>query len=192
MSGTWGEQDADFEKRRFQTVGGTDFVDFAADTTHKGDRSRLGLELAWNSGPASLKTEWLWLWLDDLRGPTSRGNFDFFAGYLSVSYLLTGEKKHLGQTAPDRPFKPGTDDWGALEVAARYSLFDSKDSLFDRGLAIGTSRADAFTIALNWYLNELARITMHYEHTEFDEGIIVGNETADDEDVFLLQCQLEF
>jgi phosphate-selective porin OprO/OprP len=192
VSGTWGSQDTDFSSREFLTVGGTPFVDFASNTVHKGNRSRLGTEFAWAVGPALLKTEWMWMWLDDFRIPSAKEDLRFYAGYVSTSYLLTGERKTLNRIVPEHPFSPPQGGWGAWELAARYSLFHSDDDLFRLGLASGTSRADTFAIGLNWYLNEILRLTLNYEHAEFDDDLLINGEVLDDEDVFLLQTQLEF
>jgi phosphate-selective porin OprO/OprP len=132
------------------------------------------------------------MWLEDLRRPTARGDFHFDSWYVSASYLLTGEKKTLGRIVPRRRFNPFRSTWGAWELAARYSLFRSDDDLFRLGMASGTSRADAFTVGLNWYLNELLRLTLNYERTEFDDDLMIGGELLDDEDAILLQTQLEF
>jgi phosphate-selective porin OprO/OprP len=192
ISGTWGEQDRVLFGRHFLTVGGTEFVDFAPGTLLKGDRSRLAAEFAWPVGPALLKTEWMWMWLEDLRGPAVRGDFQFDAWYVSGSYLLTGEKKTLGRIVPKRRFNPFRGTWGAWELAARYSLFRSDDDLFRLGLASGTRRAGAFTVGISWYLNELLRLTLNYERTEFEDDLVIGGELLDEEDVLLLQTQLEF
>jgi phosphate-selective porin OprO/OprP len=192
ISGTWGNQDTDFSSREFLTVGGTPFIDFASDTVHEGTRSRLGTEFAWAAGPALLKTEWMWMWLDDFRRPPLEEDVRFYSGYVSTSYLLTGERKTLNRIVPQRPLSPPQGDWGAWELAARYSLFHSDDDLFRLGLASGTSRTDAFTIGLNWYLNEALRLTLNYEHAEFDDDLLINGEVLDDEDVFLVQTQLEF
>lgn len=192
VSGTWGEQDELLFGRPFLTVGGTEFVDFALGTALRGDRSRLAAEFAWLVGPASLKTEWMWMWLEDLRGPAVRGDFRFDSWYLSASYLLTGEKKVLDRIVPRRRFNPFRGTWGAWELAARYSLFRSDDDLFRLGLASGSSRADAFTVGISWYLNELLRLTFNYERTEFEDDLVIGGELLDEEDVLLLQTQLEF
>jgi phosphate-selective porin OprO/OprP len=198
VSGTWGRQDRELSSLAFLTVGGAEFVDFAADTALKGNRSRLAAEFVWLAGPASLKTEWMWMWLEDLRGPTERGDFRFDSWYVSASCLLTGEKKSLARIVPERPFSPSGGsggsrrDWGAWELAARYSRFNSDGDLFRLGMASGISQAEAFTLGLNWYLNQALRITLNYEHTEFDDDLLVNDELVHDEDAFLIQAQLEF
>jgi phosphate-selective porin OprO/OprP len=192
VSGTWGNQDSDFSDTKFKTVPGTEFVTFASGTTHEGDRARLGAEFIWPIGPASLKAEWMKMWLDDFQMSSVEEDIDFSAWYISGTYILTGEKKGLKKTIPRNPFNPSLNMWGAWEIAARYSIFNSDDDLFKLGMATGTDRAETITLGLNWYLNEFLRITLNYEHTKFDDNLLIDGRTIDDEDAFLAQCQLEF
>jgi len=192
ISGTFGDQNTDFSDLDFKTIPGTKFVDFASDTTHTGDRTRLGTEFLWPIGPASLKAEWMRMWLDDFELEPMKEDLDFSSWYISGSYLLTGEQKTLGRVVPNNPFNPNTKTWGAWELAARYSQFNSDDDLFDLGMAKGTDQAEGFTLGLSWYLNELFRVTFNYEHADFDDDLVIGGRTVDDEDAFIVQCQLEF
>jgi phosphate-selective porin OprO/OprP len=192
VAATWGDQNTDFSRTAFDTVTGTDFVDFADDTLHKGDRTRLGGEFIWPFGPASIKAELIRMWLNDMNLGTAKEDFDFSSGYILATYLLTGEQKTLGKIRPLHPFDPAAGGWGAWEIAARYAAFHSERDLFQHGFAAGTDQADAFTVGLNWYLNPLLRVTLNYERTEFDDDIVINGDTLDNEDAFLIQCQLEF
>ena len=192
ISGTVGNQDKDYSSSSFKTIGGTKFVDFAANTLHTGDRIRIGTEAGWALGPASVKAEWLHMRLDDFELAPLKEDVDFDAWYISGSYLLTGEEKGWGRLSPERPFDPSQKSWGAWELAARYSLFDGDSDIFKLGMAAGTDKAEAFTVGLNWYLNDYMRMIFDYEHTEFDEDITVSGESLDDEDAFMVRCQLEF
>jgi phosphate-selective porin OprO/OprP len=191
-SGTWGDQNTAYEDANFVTVAGTEFVDFASGTEHEGDRTRLGTEFVWRIGPASLKAEWMRMWLDDFQMGSMREELVFHSWYVSGSYLLTGEAKTLGKTSPTHPFNPSKGMWGAWELAGRYSQFHSDGDLFKFAMASGTDQAKAFTVGLNWYLNEFLRGTFNWEHTEFDDDLFIDGKTFDDEDAFLIQCQLEF
>jgi len=192
VSATWGDQNADFSDAQFLTIAGTPFVDFTAGTALEGERTRVGAEFVWLLGPASLKTEWMWMWLTDFRLPPVSEDFDFRSGYVSASYLLTGERKSLGQITPEHPFKPWKGEWGAWELAVRYSLYLTDEDLFRLGMASGTRRVDAFGAGLNWYLNQLLRVSLTYERSKFKDDLVIDGEVVEDEDAFLLQCQLEF
>ncbi len=192
VSGTFGDEDLDLSSTSFRTISGTEFVAFTSGTSLEGDRSRLGTEFIWPFGPASLKSELMWMWLQDLENDGVETDADFTGWYISGTYLLTGEKKTLGRLVPRCPFDPFKQTWGAWEVAAQYSVFESDSDLFDLGLATGTDKAESFTIGLNWYLNPYTRMILDYEHTEFANSFVFSGETVTDEDVILVQCQLEF
>jgi phosphate-selective porin OprO/OprP len=192
VSATWGNQNADFSEVQLLTVAGTPFVSFDKDTALRGSRSRVGAEFAWLLGPASLKAEWMWLWLNDFRMPPLRGDFRAHSWYVSASYVLTGDEKLLSRLIPDRTFNPFEGSWGALELAARYSRYHTDEDLFRLGMATGTSQVGAFSVALSWHLNELLRFTVHYEHAKFDDDIVIDGQAVADEDSLLVQCQLEF
>lgn len=192
VSGTVGNQDKDFSEVSLKTVAGTKYVTFAPATIHKGDRSRLGAELIWLMGPASVKAEWMHEWLDNFQMGRLKKDAYSYGWYASGSYLLTGEKKTLGRIVPKRPFSFSKKTWGAWELAARYSVFRADSDLFKLGMAFGAERAEAFTLGLNWYPKEYLRVTVNYEHTDFDGALIIDGKDFDDEDVFLAQFQLAF
>ena len=59
-------------------------------------------------------------------------------------------------------------------------------------------KAEAFTIALNWFLNDMARISINYSRTDFNEPLFLGTHWkgysyySDTEDVWTTRVQLEF
>ena len=59
---------------------------------------------------------------------TAGGDAEFNGGYVQASYALTGESRRysesngaFGGINPRKPFLMGTGNWGAWELAARYS-----------------------------------------------------------------------
>jgi phosphate-selective porin OprO/OprP len=192
LASTHGDQNTDFSNIAFRTVGRTEFVDFAEGAIHRGTRTRLGEEFVWPVGPASIKAELMQMWLDDFGVDSVEEDLFFYSWYLSGSYLLTGEHKCWKKIVPNRPFNPSAGGWGAWEIAARYSIFDSEEDLFELGMASGAPRAEAFTIGLNWHLNEFVRMFFNYERTEFNRDVIVRGKPEDCEGVFIVQWQIEF
>jgi phosphate-selective porin OprO/OprP len=86
----------------------------------QGARRRVGLELRWRPGPASVKAEYMRVTTE--RRGQSVDDADLSplvaAGwYVSGTYLVTGERKSGGVDAPRRPLFRG--GYGAVEVAAR-------------------------------------------------------------------------
>jgi len=81
-----------------------------------------------------------------------------------------------------------------LEVFAQGEhFFGEGDGFFGHGYADRTRYTDGAkggTIGINWYLNEMVRIMLNYNHIEFDDYVREADD--DDEDVFLARFALEF
>jgi phosphate-selective porin OprO/OprP len=102
----------------------------------------------------------------------ARGGRDpfFFGGYGFVSYFLTGERRNyelgkgrFGRVSPLANFNPARGDWGAWEVAARFSYLD----LTDRDIR-GGEQWDV-TAGLNWYLFPNLRFMLNYVHFDVND-----------------------
>jgi phosphate-selective porin OprO and OprP len=125
-------------------------------------------------------------------------NYVFSGGYLQVAYTLTGENRaydkaggtlaraYFGKAGPyNRAWVVRDEDghlcwnWGAWEVAARYSYVDLNDGA---GLnAIQGGRLQGVTLGLNWYLNNNLSVNFDWAHdTRYDtpagvpEGTVNG------------------
>lgn len=183
---TWGDQNAGTSAPgRTSARTSSRFTYFAAQQA-RGDRTRLGGDLAWLVGPASLKVEYaeqanerervgaLGVDLDDV---TATG------WYVSATYLLTGEDKPLaGPVVPRRFFNPvgGTVGPGAWELALRYAELDfSSDDPVDffdgnitDGITGGGRTAEngghALTAGVNWYWNPRMRTMFNWTHYWYD------------------------
>ena len=209
FSTTYGEEDMEYpddedyfwSKGEFNTAGDTEFFQFNDGVVHDGKRTRLGTELAWVIGPLSLKGEWMRIDLDSLKNPLGESHdLSVNGAYVSLSYFLTGERQVFNTSkaifqriTPKKIFDPTHGGWGAWQLCARYGLLDLSDGFFDHGYADGYQYTDdvvAFTLGLNWYLNDMVRMMVNYNRVEFDDYV---READDDwEDVFLARFQLEF
>ena len=199
---TYGKQESDsdewWNKGEFKTAAGTRFLELNDDVIHDGTRSRYGTELSWFLGPFSLKGEWMTLRMDDLYLGNQKEDLNADAGYISLSYFITGEQQPfkkgvLGRVIPKKNFDPDKKTWGAWQLVARYDFLDAERDIFKKGFANPgryTDRAEAFTLGINWYLNDMVRVMFNYVRTEFDEDILYRNERIDNEDVFLGRFQL--
>ena len=112
---------------------------------------RAGLEGAWIRGPLLVQGEYLRFRANFTDGtPTYNGG----GYYVSGSWVLTGESRryqngYIGTLTPAR-------DYGAFEIAARYSKLDLND-----GPVYGGSGHD-WTIGANWYLGRHLKIQANY------------------------------
>lgn len=145
-------------------------------------------ELAWVAGPLSFQSEYFRTFIHS--GET--GNPVFWGWYVQGSYFLTGEHRPydrqygvFDRVRPKKNFAPGKGQWGAWEMAVRYSVLD----LSDRGIQGGEGRD--FTAGLNWYLYPTMRVMLNYVYSvakdrtdpPFDKGRL---------NIFQMRVQLAF
>jgi phosphate-selective porin OprO/OprP len=114
-----------------------------------------GVELATVLGPFSLQGEFL----DALANQDSGDHGNFYGTYAAVSWFVTGEHRvydprigAFARTSPTNPFSISKGQWGALELAARYSHVNLNDGDVRGGIE------NNVTSAVNWYLFSNLRI----------------------------------
>jgi phosphate-selective porin OprO/OprP len=119
-------------------------------------------ELAWVAGPLSFQSEYFRTFIDS----GEKGNPVFWGWYVQGSYFLTGEHRPYNrqngafyQVRPKKDFAPGKGQWGAWEMAVRYSVLE----LSDRGIQGGEGRG--ITAGLNWYLYPTMRVMLNYVYS---------------------------
>ena len=109
--------------------------------------------------------------------------------YVLATYLLTGEKRTSYSQAiqPLRPFDPARpfSNPGAWELVARMSHLQVDPSIFQpdalHNLAKAAGNSDAATelsIGFNWYLNSLVRMQFNWEHSWFQQPLLLGPNNA--------------
>jgi phosphate-selective porin OprO/OprP len=131
-------------------------------------------ELAFVAGPFSAQGEYTWAFIDQsslmctsatacTRVNHSHPVFD--GGYVEAAYFLTGESRasfyrtqfgHFERVIPAHSFTIDGKNWGAWQVAARFSHLNL-DSASINGGAL-----DDITGGVNWYLNSVTRVTVNY------------------------------
>lgn len=124
----------------------------------------------------------------------ARASLAHDAWQLTASYVLTGEDAgYRGVARPNRPFTPGGAGWGAWELVARYGELDVDDAAFPSFAdpASAASRAAAWTLGVNWYLNGNFKLVANYSQTRFDGGAADGAD-REDEKAFLARAQFSF
>ncbi|MHC9084255.1 OprO/OprP family phosphate-selective porin [Luteimonas sp. RIT-PG2_3] len=97
------------------------------------------------------------------------GEIDQEATSLYAGWLITGEKSGFsarsGVWGTTRVARPVTDGGiGAWELATRYDKFDFTDAA--RG-----GEGDAWTLGVNWYLNNWSRLMLNYVHWTTDNQV---------------------
>jgi phosphate-selective porin OprO/OprP len=101
--------------------------------------------------------------------------------YVQASWFATGEYRAyktksgtFGRVSPKAPFDPSKGDWGAVEIAARYSFLDLNNNTIRGG------EEQNFTAGVNWYLYSNLRLTLNYVYADVkDTGSTLFNDEMD-------------
>jgi phosphate-selective porin OprO/OprP len=149
----------------------------------------IAAELATVIGPFSVQAEWKNGWIDNRDGE----NWEASSAYIEASYFLTGESRNyktssgtFGRVTPIQPFNPANGEWGAVQVAARYSWID----LQDHGMNGGEEQN--ITAALNWLLYSNVKLMFNYVYADVDDtGDILSNASGKIH-AFQTRAQIEF
>jgi phosphate-selective porin OprO and OprP len=154
-------------------VDGTKLIDTGnIDARHA---STEGLEIAGQKGRffAQGEYEHIAVQRSDINSTPS-----FSGEYLEAGYFLTDDTRRYNAAtaafdgpAVNRPLSPSSGQWGALELALRYSDINLN---YHAGAAGTAPAADAirggdqkiWTAGLNWYLNPAMRLMLDYEHVQ--------------------------
>jgi phosphate-selective porin len=142
-----------------------------------GPRRRLGVEMQFRPGPASIKAEWMRVETQRRGQSVEDTDLSPLIGegwYVSATYAITGEKKS-NVDRPKKPLFPGL-GYGAIEVAARI------ENLAFRSGASGepgstSPRADVIlgnadqvtTFGVNWYVNRWFKIQANFIRETLDD-----------------------
>ncbi|MCC7266829.1 MAG: porin [Caulobacteraceae bacterium] len=138
----------------------------------------LGLEFGAQRRNLYLQAEYFDIDVD--RRASALSDPSFRGWYVQGSWVLTGEARRYGTTnagfdgpRPSKPFDPLEGQWGALELAMRYSHIDLD---YRAGIAGSAPAADAvrggeqnvWSLGLNWYLNTVLSLQAAYRRVEVD------------------------
>lgn len=147
--------------------------------------SKYGLEIAGVFGPFSLQGEYIYT---DVSREEGAGDLSFDGWYAYGSWFLTGETRpYKVKKGTFGRIKPRS-KYGAIELAARYSMIDLNDG------AIKGGKEENITLGVNWYLNPNTRLMANYIFIDNDDdadadGDLIGN---DDPQIFQTRIQLDF
>lgn len=110
-----------------------------------------GLEAAAEYGPFVVQSEYS---LAKIARDT-KANVSFEGGYLQIAYALTGEARNY---RGDKGIFDGfnVSKTGVWELATRYSVLDLNDEDIKGG------KEENATIALNWYVNPVVKLSANY------------------------------
>ena len=203
VAGSVGNPDKQALKNQATPLGRTNYLDYAkpittgAVTTADGATSRIYPQAYWFSGPFGAMGEYVvsTQHLSSTAGTVRKVTQDNKAWQILASYVVTGEDNTFAGVKPIRNFDPLKGNWGALQLAARYSELDVDNDTFKIiDPTKSATQARAWTVGANWYLNSNAIIRADYENVSFSGGAgsIARVTDRPNEQVFATRFQLSF
>ena len=203
VAGSVGNPDKQALKAQATPLGRTNYLDYAkpittgAVTTADGATSRIYPQAYWFSGPFGAMGEYVvsTQHLSSTAGTVRQVTQDNKAWQILASYVVTGEDNTFAGVKPIRNFDPLKGNWGALQLAARYSELDVDNDTFKIiDPTKSATQARAWTLGANWYLNSNAIIRADYENVSFSGGAgsIARVTDRPNEQVFATRFQLSF
>lgn len=147
----------------------------------------LGLEAAAVYGPFSVQSEYM---VSDVERENGFSNQKFDGYYVEASYFLTGESRAYNakkgifdRVKPQSNFNPAAGNWGAWQVAARYSDLDLNDTVIKGG------DMKNWTLGLRWIPHPNLSFMLNYVKVNTDSH---GTVADDDPDVYMMRAQFDF
>lgn len=160
---------------RGQTVLQQNFFS-SADYIVNGPRRRLGVEMEFLPGPASIKMEWMRVQTQRRGESVEDTDLSPIVGegwYVSGTYAITGEKKSRVQR-PKKPLFQG--GFGAVEVGARVESLrfrsgasSEQGSTSPRADVILGNRDQVTTLGVNWYINRFFKVQGNFIREKLDD-----------------------
>jgi len=174
----------------------------------------LGLELGAQHKNLYAQAEYFNIDVERRNSTLSDPKFDGW--YVQAGWTLTGEPRRYNTATagfdnprPAKPFNPKKAQWGAVELAARYSTFDLNHLAGGPGNptlpgAIRGGEQNIISLGLNWYLNNVVTVSGAYRNVEvrrlspggtaFVAGStpVAGAQVGQDLDIWSLRTQYAF
>jgi phosphate-selective porin OprO/OprP len=160
-----------------------------------------GFELAAQKKNFFIQGEYFDIALDRRNPAANVSDPKFKAWYVEGSWVITGEARKYNVNnfafdapAVDKPFDPRKGQWGAWELAGRYSVADLNHHEYAT-LAADRVRGGDQTIAsvgLNWFPNPVTKFSIDYLDVSVDRRDAAGLQAGQDYKVINLRSQYAF
>jgi phosphate-selective porin OprO/OprP len=166
-----------------------------------GERLRITPQAYYYLGRFGLLGEYVQVSQDVTRVTPTAGtrneSLDTTAWQVQFATFLTGEDETLKGFTPTNVFSLDNHTWGAFELVARYHELDIDDGAFTGGAnsfanpATAASKASAWGVGMNWYLNQNYKWALNYDVTSF-EGGAANNADRPDEKALFTRLAVQF
>lgn len=195
VAGTYGSEDGSGGVPTYRTDGQQKFFSYGSGVQADGTHWRFSPQGFYYAGPFGVLAEYV-ISSQEMRetgSPSSRARVQNTAWQIAGSWALTGEKISYKGVTPKHRFDPREGHWGALVLSLRYANLDIDSDAFSTLADPATSArsADAWGVALSWWLNRDVRLSTAFSRTTFDGGAS-GQVTSEPEEVLFTRVQLAF
>jgi phosphate-selective porin OprO and OprP len=150
-----------------------------------GERLRLTPQAYYSVGSFGVLGEYVELSQDVTRATATAGvrsaTLDHSAWQVQLAWFATGEDQAFRGFTPQSVFSLDNGAWGAFELVARYHELDIDDDAFVGGAdsfanpLSAASKASAWGVGVNWYLNQNYKWSLNYDVTSFEGGAATGD-----------------
>jgi phosphate-selective porin OprO and OprP len=159
-----------------------------------GERVRWTPQAYYYLGSFGLLGEYVKVSQDVTRATPTAGlrsaTLDNKAWQVQFAWFATGEDESFRGYTPGSVFSLDNGTWGGLELVARYQELDIDDDAFVGGTNsfanpdTAASKASAWGVGINWYLNQNYKWSLNYDVTSFEGGAAGGGDRPDEKALF--------
>jgi phosphate-selective porin OprO and OprP len=159
-----------------------------------GERLRWTPQAYYSVGSFSVLGEYVNVSQDVTRATPTAGvrsaTLDNTAWQVQLAWFATGEDEAFRGYTPGSVFSLDDHRWGAWELVARYHELDIDNDAFVGGANSfanpdsAASKASAWGVGVNWYLNQNYKWSVNYDVTSFAGGAAGGADRPDEKAVF--------
>ena len=183
------------------SVGQNPIFTYATKAVANGHRYRFHPQGYWFIGPFGIVSDWAFTTQQILNHATTSSSSHPLtntlqynnAGQVQLIYNLTGEhNRYTDRLSPNRAFNPAEKGaWGAFQLVARWSGLTMDPYVFNSSFIqdgdkiysyadprLSVSKANTFSIGLNWILNKYTRVITEFDQTRFIGGCSTGAMSA--------------
>ncbi len=155
----------------FTTDGQRLFFVYTKGLEAYGPHARLSPQATYTRGPFGLLAEGA-LSAQRAALPAATRDLQNTAWQVSAQWVLTGEAASLSGITPRRPFSFHGGAWGAWQFVARYGALAVDPAAFPvfADPTVSARRAAAWSVGLNWWVNQDVRVLTSFSRTGFDTG----------------------
>jgi phosphate-selective porin OprO/OprP len=157
----------------YKTDGQQTFFKYASTVVADGQVWRVSPQAYYYYGPFGTLDEYVVSTVNVRPSATgAKARLENKAWQASICYVLTGEDASYTGVTPAEPFSWADGTWGAWQVVARYGdlKVDAKAFPLFASTATNAKEASSWGVGVNWYLNNVVKISQDFFDTSFTKA----------------------